>query len=72
MPNLNEINIVGLGHASELKKLDEIHQLHHHGQCCEYLSVQFLGSSDDLKPYIFSKNQEVKTRVEYFNIGKVI
>ena len=72
MPILNQINTVGLGDASELTKLDEIHQLHHYGQCCEYLSVRFPGYSDDLKPYIFSINQEVKTRVEYFNIGKVI
>ena len=71
MPKLNEINTVGMGHASELLKLDEIHQFHHHGQCCEYLSVRFPGSSDDMNPYIFSINQEVKSHVEYFNIGKV-
>ena len=72
MPNSNEFNTIGLGHASELTKLDEIHQLQHHGQCCEYLSIRFPERSDDLKPYIFSINQEVKTHVEYFNIGKVI
>ena len=71
MPIPNQINTIGLGDDRELTKLDEIHQLQHHGQCCEYLSVRFPESSD-LKPHIFLINHENKTRTEYFNIGKVI
>ena len=72
MPIPNEINTVGLEHDRELTKLDEIYQLQHHGQCCEYLSVRFSGSSDDSMPHIFSINHEVKSHIEYFSIGKVI
>ena len=72
IPIPNQINTVGLGHDRELTELDEIHQLQHHGQCCEYLSVRFSGSSDDSKPHIFSINHEVKTHIEYLSIGKVI
>ena len=73
MPIPNQINTVGLGHDRELTELDEIHQLQHHGQCCEYLSVRFPESSN-LKPHnvIFLINHEVKTHIEYLSIGKVI
>ena len=69
MPNHNEINTVGSGQADELTKLDEIRQLDHQGQCCEYISVRF--SDETLQPYIFAKKQEVTSHAEYFNIGKI-
>ena len=70
MPNPNEINTIGSGQADELTKLDEIRQLDHQGQCCEYISVRF--SDKSLQPYIFAKKQEIVSHAEYFNIGKIV
>ena len=69
MPNPNQINTIGSGQADELTKLDEIRQLDHQGQCCEYISVRF--SDKSLQPYIFAKKQEIMSHAEYFNIGKI-